>query len=89
MKIYEDATDKEIIDFMASKGFNIPKQTLCNMWRNPFYAGISKNKLLGDQEIEGNWERLVSTEDWKLLQRNSLDPLWPVSRSYQVNLTLR
>ena len=69
MKIYEDATDKEVIDFMASKGFNIPKQTLCNMWRNPFYAGISKNKLLGDQEIEGNWERLVSTEDWKLLQK--------------------
>ena len=69
MKIYEDATDKEIIDFMASKGFNIPKQTLCNMWRNPFYAGISKNKLLGDQEIEGNWERLVSIADWKLLQK--------------------
>ena len=68
LKIYEDATDKEIIDFMASKGFNIPKQTLCNMWRNPFYAGISKNKLLGDQEIEGNWERLVSIADWKLLQ---------------------
>ena len=67
MKIYEDATDKEIIDFMASKGFNIPKQTLCNMWRNPFYAGISKNKLLGDQEIEGNWEGLVSAEDWKLI----------------------
>jgi hypothetical protein len=88
MKIYEDATDKEIIDFMASKGFNIPKQTLCNMWRNPFYAGISKNKLLGDQEIKGNWEPLVSMTIGNYSKKSSQDPSWPVYQSYQVNWTL-
>ena len=68
MKIYDDATDREIIDFMASKGFHVPKQTLCNIWLNPFYAGISRNKLLNGLEIKGNWEALISKSDWQLLQ---------------------
>ena len=68
MKIYHDATDREIIDFMASKGYHIPKQTMSNMWLNPFYAGISRNKLLNGVDVSGNWEPLISKSDWKLLQ---------------------
>ena len=68
MKIYHDATDREIIDFMASKGYHIPKQTMSNMWLNPFYAGISRNKLLNGVDVPGNWEPLISKSDWMLLQ---------------------
>ena len=68
MKIYDDATDREIIVFMASKGFHIPKQTLSSIWLNPFYAGISRNKLLNGAEVKGNWEALISKSDWLMLQ---------------------
>lgn len=68
MKIYDDAMDSQIIAFMASKGFRIPKQTLSKMWLNPFYAGISRSRLLHGKEIKGNWEPLITKAEWELLQ---------------------
>ncbi|WP_414655382.1 recombinase family protein [Flavobacterium azizsancarii] len=41
----------------------ISKQGISSMWRNPFYCGISVNALL-EEPVKGNWEGLVSEEDF-------------------------
>lgn len=53
-KIYESYTDKQIIDWLASKGIRMPYQSLANMWRNEFYAGRVCNSLLDDTYIKGD-----------------------------------
>jgi site-specific DNA recombinase len=44
----------------------ISKQALSSMWRNPFYCGVLVNSLI-DEPIKGNWEGLVSQEDFWLV----------------------
>ncbi|MGO4821422.1 MULTISPECIES: recombinase family protein [unclassified Flavobacterium] len=44
----------------------ITKQALSSMWRNPFYCGVLVNSLI-DEPIKGNWEGLVSQEDFWLV----------------------
>ena len=68
MKIHDGATDREIIDFMAKKGYSIPPQTLCKMWKNPFYAGIYKNKHIIDPNAKGPWEPIITLKEYELLQ---------------------
>jgi site-specific DNA recombinase len=68
MKIHDGATDREIINFMARKGFSIPPQTLCKMWKNPFYAGIYKNKHILDPNAKGPWEPIITLKEYELLQ---------------------
>ena len=47
-------------------GVNITKQVLSDMWRRPFYCGVSVNALL-DEPVKGNWEKMVSEDDfWKI-----------------------
>ena len=50
-------------------GFSITKSKLSDMWRKPFYAGIITNSLL-DKPVKGNWEPMVSENDF--LRINSL-----------------
>ena len=45
----------------------VSEHTVSAMWRNPFYCGIHKNSFLNGEIIEGNWERLVSKEDFKII----------------------
>lgn len=67
-KIYESYTDKQIIDWLASKGIRMPYQSLANMWRNEFYAGRVCNSLLDDTYIKGDWEPLISKAEFQKLQ---------------------
>jgi DNA invertase Pin-like site-specific DNA recombinase len=67
-KLYESYTDKQIIDWLASKGIRMPYQSLANMWRNEFYAGRVCNSLLDDTYIKGDWEPLISKAEFQKLQ---------------------
>lgn len=68
-KIYESYTDKQIIDWLTTKGIRMPYQSLSNMWRNEFYAGRICNSLLDDTYIKGGWEPLVSKIEFIKLQK--------------------
>ena len=47
-------------------GINITKQGISDMWKKPFYCGISVNALLEEPQ-KGNWEPMVSESDfWKI-----------------------
>ena len=67
-KIYESYTDKQIIEWLASKGIRMPYQSLANMWRNEFYAGRVCNSLLDETYIKGEWEPLISKAEFQKLQ---------------------
>ena len=67
-KLYESYTDKQIIDWLASKEIRMPYQSLANMWRNEFYAGRVCNSLLDDTYIKGDWEPLISKAEFQKLQ---------------------
>jgi len=67
LKLYEGYTDKEIQTYLADNGLHIPKSSLNVMWLNPFYAGYFKNSLIPDTEIEGHWEPLISSKEFKIL----------------------
>ena len=67
-KIYESYTDKQIIEWLASKGIRMPYQSLANMWRNEFYAGRVCNSLLDETYIKGEWETLISKAEFQKLQ---------------------
>ena len=68
-KIYESYTDKQIIEWLSSKGIRMAYQSLSNMWRNEFYAGRVCNSLLDDTYIKGNWEPLISKTEFNKLQK--------------------
>ena len=55
--------DFEIIRKLAAMGVVTSKQRLSDIWRNPFYCGISVNKML-DEPVQGNWEKMISEEDF-------------------------
>ena len=59
--------DVQIIDKLALRGVRIIPQYISKMWRNPFYCGISVNKMV-DEPIQGNWEPIVSVENFKKVQ---------------------
>lgn len=67
-KIYESYTDKQIIEWLASKGIRMAYQSMSNMWRNEFYAGRVCNSLLDDTYIKGDWEPLISKTEFQKLQ---------------------
>ncbi len=67
-KIYESQTDKQIIDWLATKGIRMAYQSLSNMWRNEFYTGRICNTLLEDVYVKGNWEPLISKNEFHKLQ---------------------
>ena len=74
-KLSGNYSDAMILKELGKKGLNIPKQTISNIWRNPFYCGVSTNSLLENEEaIKGNWEAIISTSDFlklkKILEKN-------------------
>lgn len=67
-------SDAQIIVKLAARGMKINKQTISQIWRNPFYCGIIINRLL-DEPVTGNWQPLVSRENFikvqQLLEKNT------------------
>jgi hypothetical protein len=59
--------DAQILIKLANRGLNLRAQKLSSIWRNPFYCGISINKLI-DEPVRGIWEPLVSMADFVKVQ---------------------
>lgn len=64
----EGHEDYIIIRDLAKMGFHISKQIINKMWRNPFYCGVSTNKLLEGRIVKGNWEKMVSEKEFFKVQ---------------------
>ena len=61
--------DVEISNKLLQFGFKINPKKLSPLWRNPFYCGICCNKLLKGNVVLGNWEQMVSHEDFLRLNQ--------------------
>ena len=72
-------SDAQIMDKLAAKGLHLTPQKMSATWRIPFYAGIIINKLIAEP-VKGNWEPLVSMEDFIGVQ-NILDCVHPGNHS--------
>jgi len=60
--------DFQIIKKLDDVGLKIKKQAMSDMWRNPFYCGISVHKMLDGQLVNGNWEKMISHQDFLMVQ---------------------
>jgi site-specific DNA recombinase len=60
-------SDAQILAKLAARGLNMTPQKLSATWRIPFYAGIIINRLI-DEPAKGNWEPIVSVEDFVKVQ---------------------
>ena len=60
--------DYIILKKLEDLGLKISKQTLSDIWRNPFYCGISTHKMLDGTVVKGQWEKMVSEIDFLLVQ---------------------
>ena len=59
-------------DFVIRKrlddlGVKMSKQAISEMWKKPFYCGVSVNALL-DNPAKGNWEPMISHNDFMKIQ---------------------
>jgi hypothetical protein len=52
-------SDVQIAEKLATRGLVIHHKRLSELWRKPFYCGISINRLV-DGPIIGNWDPIVS-----------------------------
>ncbi len=68
--------DYEIISDLKSLGIDIKKQKLSDMWRKTFYCGVSVHSLLEGEAVRGNWEPMVSMDDFlkvqKIIEKNNV-----------------
>ncbi len=62
----EGERDVYIRQRLKEMGLIIAKQKLSDIWRKPFYAGINTNGLL-DSPVKGNWEPMISQEDFLMI----------------------
>jgi len=53
---------------LKTLGFIFSKQQLSNIWKNPFYCGVCVHKMLNGKAVRGNWEKMVSEDDFMLVQ---------------------
>ena len=60
-------SDSQIIQKLCNRGVDMIYQKLHKIWRNPFYCGISINKL-NDDPAMGLWEPLISIADFIKVQ---------------------
>ena len=61
-------SDVQILAKLSARGYQREANKISAMWRNPFYCGISTNKL-ADEPIKGNWEPIVSVDDFMKVQQ--------------------
>lgn len=64
----QGTSDYIILRRLSEMGFVIHKAKLNKMWRNPFYCGISTNKLLNGRIIQGNWEKTITEKEFFKVQ---------------------
>ena len=60
--------DYIILKKLEDLGLKISKQTLSDIWRNPFYCGISTHRMLDGTVTKGQWEKMVSERDFLIVQ---------------------
>lgn len=46
----------------------VKKQTLSEMWRNPFYCGICCHKMLDGKVVYGRWAKMISEKEFLMVQ---------------------
>jgi len=56
--------DYLIINKLKKLGVHMSKQAVSEMWRRPFYCGISTHSFLEGSSTQGNWEPIVSVRDF-------------------------
>lgn len=61
--------DFEILKKLKTFGLTISKQKLSAMWRNPFYCGICAHAMLEGEVVRGNWEKMISENDFMKVQK--------------------
>ncbi len=64
----QGTSDYIIIRKLSEMGYVIHKNKLNKIWRNPFYCGISTNKLLNGRIIQGNWEKTITEKEFFRVQ---------------------
>lgn len=60
--------DYVILKKLENLGLKITKQKMSDIWRNPFYCGISTHRMLDGEIKKGTWEKMVSEHDFLLVQ---------------------
>lgn len=70
LKVYDKFSHMQICEEISRLGFKLTKQNLCDIFRNPFYAGYISHNLLGGQMAKGKHPALISEE--LFLQANDL-----------------
>ncbi len=58
----EGMTYEQIVEKLKPLGINIPKQTLTDIFRNPFYCGYISHNLLNGEVIKGKHPSLIDEE---------------------------
>ena len=67
-KVSGKYSDAQILLKLENRGLKVQPQKISTIWRNPFYCGVLTNKLL-DEPIKGNWQPLVSVDDFMKVQQ--------------------
>jgi site-specific DNA recombinase len=75
-KYYEHLSQTEITCRLATMGLKLRKQSVSNIFRNPFYCGIISVRTLEGKVVNGKHEKLVAQE--LFLEINNL-----LSKNYQ------
>lgn len=60
--------DYVIIANLKILGVKMSKQAVSEMWRKPFYCGVTVNSLL-DEPARGKWSPMISEDDFWKIQR--------------------
>ncbi len=58
----EGMKNEEILDKLRSMGVSLNKQHLTKLLKNPFYCGLLSHNMLDGEIVEGEHEKLISTE---------------------------
>ncbi len=58
----EGMKNDEILDKLRSMGVRLNKQHLTKLLKNPFYCGLLSHNMLEGEIVEGEHEKLISTE---------------------------
>ncbi len=66
-KAYENITNEEILDRLKARGLILAKQTLSDIFKNPFYCGYIIHAYTDYEPKEGKHEKLVSETIFKIV----------------------
>ena len=61
-KAEDQLTNAEILAKLKALGLKLPKQTLSEIFMNPYYCGLMSHNLLNGEVVEGNHPALVSRD---------------------------